>query len=623
MNESNQNFARAVAEIIENDLSFDLAHYSPQLKSFLDEWEGSHPKEKYPSPVLWELVALDAMPDLRKERNLGEPYFRPKVEIVDRDTDPPSMRIYPDVQGTLSDDNAIEYYQMRFQETQNIIRKARYADLLWEALRARNDRSAYHFAIEAANAYLSQLPLYLQENGGFTHLVNNLKRVAEISVTLNAPDLAVNAVKCIADTLPYLLAVDGYYYISEIIETLDFIGTKVHDSVSPQLWHQVREISLQAITSLEQQKPLNNLFVQAMVEVVVLSSIRLGDEKMAWDYRVRIAEIHENEANTRENGEGAAYGSLVALKFMEDAFHTYRKLVSLAPNEEERTRIIGKVEEKKREVRRLIRQAEEEMQPISVSVEVPKDQLENYIKPLLASDSDSVLTLLSIYPDLTPDISELHDQARQMAEEAPLTSILGKTHLRDGRIVDETPPFSNEDAFVTQLGFWFQTHATLLDYVFYRLRETDKISSESILAHLKAWEFLDERDLPFLEKALVHYFSDDHVSALHILVPRIEHMLKSVFEQVGMPSVAVPNERQIREQTFGDFLHRVDVKKVLSESIWHYLYFALVGESGLNLRNDIAHGWIKIESCNRITVQIGIYCMLLLTRLHIDLPDKS
>jgi len=117
-----------------------------------------------------------------------------------------------------------------------------------------------------------------------------------------------------------------------------------------------------------------------------------------------------------------------------------------------------------------------------------------------------------------------------------------------------------------------------------------------------------------LEKGINHYFADDHVSALHLLVPRIEHMLKSTFEQTGAPSVTVPNERQIREQTFGDFLRREDVRNILGESIWYYLNFALVDESGLNLRNDIAHGWIELESCNRLTVQISLYCILLLTK---------
>jgi len=45
-------------------------------------------------------------------------------------------------------------------------------------------------------------------------------------------------------------------------------------------------------------------------------------------------------------------------------------------------------------------------------------------------------------------------------------------------------------------------------------------------------------------------------------------MLKSTFEQTGAPSVLVPNARQIREQTFGDFLRREHVSNILGKNIW-------------------------------------------------------
>ena len=79
MNEIEDNFIKTVTEIIEADFSFDLANYSPQLKPILSEWKTSHPEENFPLPALWELEALDAIPDLREERKLGEPYFRPKI----------------------------------------------------------------------------------------------------------------------------------------------------------------------------------------------------------------------------------------------------------------------------------------------------------------------------------------------------------------------------------------------------------------------------------------------------------------------------------------------------------------------------------------------------------------
>jgi hypothetical protein len=610
-----------IIQVVEKDLSFDLANYSPQIKPLLNEWQTSHPGETYPMPLMWELTALDARPDIRKERKSNEPYFVPLVEMVDRDTDPSLLRIYPDVQGTLANDDAVAYYISRYKETSNIIRKTRFADLLWEALKSRKSKEAYKYGLEAANLYIFHVSLCLEQKS-YTNLVNHLGRSAEIALSLNAQDIADDVVRSIVKSIPILFDVGAYYYISDLVAIVAHISTIFPNTCPSEVWIYIRDVAFQVINNMEKQQPLDDILVQAMIEVVIVSSKNLGDGKTVWEYRVKVAEINETVSKTRELGTGVTKGSLVAVKFMEDALHIYQNLLSSAPNEQEKNKMADKVEEIKREVRRLLRQSEEEMHTISVTKEVPRELLDSVIKPLLEANLVDVIPMLSSYPYLTPDISELRKQSKQIAEKAPLTSLLGKTHLRDGRIVDETPPFSNEDSLTSQMDLWFQIHAKLLDFVFYRLKEASKLSADSILAHIKAWEFLDERDLPFLEKALIHYFSEDHLSALHILVPRIEHMLKSAFEQVGLPSVAVPNERQFREQTFGDFLRRDDVRKALGESIWHYLYFALVDESGLNLRNDIAHGWITIETCNRVTVQVSIYCVLLVTRLQSSPPEK-
>ena len=618
-----ESFIETVTKIIEEDLSFDLSWHSASLGSCLDEWKNSHPQKPYPPQVMWELTALDAMADTRHDRKPNEPYFKPVLELVNRNTNPPTLEIYPDVKGTLSDENAITYYQARCNETQNPIRQARYADLLWEALLVKGDRKAYSYALQAGNVYLDLVPLYFEHKRGLIHLTNNFQRTAEISVVLNKPNLALQVSQTISVLLPRLLECKAYHYLSELFKTLEFIEKKFPDSVSSQNWQQVREICYNASSNLEEQKPLNVFLVQAMMQGIIISSVHLGDDAIAWEYRVRVVEIAENEAKASEGGGGITNRSMVSLKSIQEALHGYQNLVSIAPNEKEKARMSGKVKEMKREIRRLIRQSENEMKAISVSVEIPKEKIERFIKPLLEANSIDVLPMLSSYPDLTPNIDELREQAKHTSEEAPLTSILGKTQIRDGRIIDQTPPFSNEDALSTQLGFWFQSHAQLLDIIFYRLKETGQITRDSLLTHLQTWEFVDERDLPFLEKGINHYFADDHVSALHLLVPRIEHMLKSTFEQTGAPSVTVPNERQIREQTFGDFLRREDVRNILGESIWYYLNFALVDESGLNLRNDIAHGWIELESCNRVTVQISLYCILQLTRLQKKNPGDK
>ena len=58
------------------------------------------------------------------------------------------------------------------------------------------------------------------------------------------------------------------------------------------------------------------------------------------------------------------------------------------------------------------------------------------------------------------------------------------------------------------------------------------------------------------------------------------------------------------------------MRQALGENIWHYLYYLLVDERSVNLRNDIAHGWIAALACDRLKTQMIIFTVLLLTGLH-------
>jgi hypothetical protein len=621
--ESREEFTKLIVQIIEDDLTFDLSGYSDNLKSHLDAWRSANSGENFPSIVIWELTALDAMADIREDLKPDEPYFRSKLEFINRETNPPTLFIYPDVGGTLSDDNAVSYYQARFNNTKNPIRKARFADLVWEALRSKHDRNAYIFGIEAGNAYLSQLPLYISNSEGLIYLTNNMQRAAEISFSLNNQDLSSRVLNNIIEVLPSIRKSDGFHYISVLIKTLDQICVKFSDLKSNCDWKSIRELCLDIIQQLENSEVQNYLLLNLLLHSVMVSSNYIGDYESVWDCQVNIAEIPEKELKAREIKNGESIRGLVSLKFMQDSMYAFNNLISIAPNEMEKKRVVLKVEEMKREVRRLIRQTEDEMGEIRVSNMIPNEILDNFIKPFLEAKPEDVLSLLSNDPKLTPNLADLQVNAQQIRPEVPLLSLINTSYIRDGRSIEGSPFLPIDPILSMQADFWFQTNIQSLNYLFHGLIEEGKITKASLIYYFQSWELFDLSDLPFLDKGISHYFEGDYVSALHLLIPRIEHILKSAFEKLDIPLLVLPNEHQIREQTLGDFLNRDDVKKVVGESVWYYLNYVLINEIGLNLRNEIAHGWIKIESCDKYSVQVVLFCILLLTRLKKKNKDEG
>lgn len=625
---------QSVVTLIENDLAvkWPSRALSHEINALVDQWKSTNEGMEVPDVVKWEVSALDMMAVHREQRE-GAPDipFRPLSEWYDRSTNPPSVLVYPDVVGLLSNEQAITYYRARVQATQNPIRKARYADIVWTALNQQGGREAYRYALEAAPSYLALIPLCIQQ-AETIRLVEILDRVAEIAVRLNNRNLALQTIQAVIDSLSQLNEGDRSRWVLEMGDTLDYLDGKFRDLVTNQVWQNIQDISLVSIDYFENvvlrepPEPRNLSIIHELMQLASVASAHLGDHSTAWHYQVQIAESLEREARERENQGGTTGGAFVAYKFMEEAMHTYLNLVSRAPSEEERRRLEENVENTRREVRRLIRLAEGEVGTISGAIDIDRAELEAMVLPFLQMEPAEVFERLSRMSYLVPNIDQLEQQASQADEEFIFTRLASHTILRDGRKVDETPAMgSNDRQFLFHLGLWFQLHGHLLDFIFYRLKQEDRFTADTFIAHLNNWDFLDDTDMPFIEVGLERYFAEDYVSALHVLVPRIEHMMKSAFEQSGLPSVAVKSKRQIREQTFGDFLRRGDVRQIIGESIWYYFSYSLLDERGLNLRNDVAHGWIQESGCNRVSVQIVLFAILLVTRIRrpASMPTNS
>jgi hypothetical protein len=615
MQDRAKSFVDAITKEVENDLSvpvvFGTFRTLPgQIRKQIEAWQKENTGMEIPDEVKWELTALDIMAVPRRRRgDSPDKPFRPMAEFVNA---PP----YPDVDALLCDKEAIGYYRGRSQETGNPVRKARYADLVWVALREHHEPSAYQYAIDAAEAYVAQAPLCLEQER-YSALVDCLDRASEISVQLNNQKLASRVVETAIALLSQMPEQHSCRSVLDIGDSFLYILDKFPASMSHDNLMQLRQVAQAGITEYASTKPRNLHLVRDLTELVSAVSELLQEPTEAWSYRAQVPELFEAEARERESATGPTGGGLVAYKLMEAALNEYQRLRSIAPNEEEKQRLQVKIREAKAEVRRLMRLAQSQMEAIEVEFEMPTEDLERMVRALLEVGSDQVFRLLSYYPDMVPDIHELRQKADQAAHEFIFSSLMGMTTLRNGRKVDETPPMSGgETQLGTFLSTWFQVHFVVLDYIFKRLKEEALFSSESFIAHMRTWEFLDESDVPFIETGLERYFAEDYASALHLLTTRIEHMLKSAFEQVGVPVIVVADQRRIREQTLGDFLNRGEVRTALGEDLWFYTCYVLVDESGLNLRNDVAHGWIQFHSCNRLTVQIILFLILLLTRLH-------
>lgn len=91
-------------------------------------------------------------------------------------------------------------------------------------------------------------------------------------------------------------------------------------------------------------------------------------------------------------------------------------------------------------------------------------------------------------------------------------------------------------------------------------------------------------------RGLQHGLSGDFPSAVSVLVPQIEQLLRRHLKLVGVDTLYVADDGTEKEKTLGSLLEVPETIHVLGEN-WVFELKTLLSEQlGLNVRNDLAHG---------------------------------
>jgi hypothetical protein len=157
-----------------------------------------------------------------------------------------------------------------------------------------------------------------------------------------------------------------------------------------------------------------------------------------------------------------------------------------------------------------------------------------------------------------------------------------------------------------------------------RLEREKGLNAEALSSYFETWPLMDAQHMPFLRCGFERYYAGDYISALHILTPQLEGVLRSLLWQGGLTVTGLNRDSTgIDADTLSGLLRREDVRALLTEDLWHYLDTTLSSPQGLNLRNDIAHGLIKPAQVKKVTCVIVIHLLLDLTRFYAGPPDED
>jgi lysyl-tRNA synthetase class 1 len=137
---------------------------------------------------------------------------------------------------------------------------------------------------------------------------------------------------------------------------------------------------------------------------------------------------------------------------------------------------------------------------------------------------------------------------------------------------------------------------------------------EAMPEHFVSWanrlDLFD--DVTYLIEGVRAWYERDLAKAVHVLVPQIERGLRGIVAKLGKPVTKPhPGDAGVGVAIgMGDILYSDEIIQALGPDLTLYLLALYADPHGLNLRNRVAHGLIKLEAIDENLVRLLIHTLL-------------
>lgn len=532
---------------------------------------------------LFSFITRTTLNDTRKER------FHPVFSGTNEDGVPFN---FPDIKDFNKD--AIEYFKTRTSKTQNSVLKSRYSDFIWELT-----KDSVYGKI-ASECYL-ELTDYYYEKTWFVRLHDAFNRLIYfIIIKVVGRDKR----KIIKEKLFYflekMLTDNQYRFCLELLESFTYFNKE--EILKKDISSAIKVCK----ACIDYFKSSNKHYLERRF-LIILEKIQKVNKniKAVNETKLIRAESLIEEAGEKEKDKNF----LISSRLYEEALEILKQLGKK-----------DKISLLKDKLKEVNKKTIKEFKEIKVGATISKKQIKKYTDIILNSGSvEESLKRLAYFNDLVPNYSKLLKQTEKMKEDHPMQFLISQRIFdENGHIVgDDTDPFQN--ILIRNSMLYIEINSILLDEIFIRLKKEKNFNQESLYLFLKNWRLISNNNLKIIERGINKYFSGDYISSIHILIPRLEEVIRNILRMGGIQTTSLKRGKIsiTQEKNLGDLLLKKEVLKIFGNSLTWYMRIILTERMGLNLRNEVAHGLIKYEQCSFNNLNKIIHIYILLTRFNL------
>lgn len=332
---------------------------------------------------------------------------------------------------------------------------------------------------------------------------------------------------------------------------------------------------------------------------------RLDSLEKFTEMTIREAETWVKEAFFRQASDSA--GNMIVARLYENAIQKYRTI----PRD---TRTMHEVDSRIEELRTEMNSANEkalnEMGVVSTDPIDISELIENARNAVRGKNAlDALLALVNIYRGA--EVQKIREFSKKMLREHPIQNLFSATHMsKDGRVIAKHPgtdPGGEIDKarvwpemvkhYIMEIGVVLQGYiwpALEVVRLEHRIKETDfyLIARQSPIVQ-------EGRDRLFA-KALFMGYDNDFASALHILVPQIENLVRFHLKQMGVKTTNLDINGIENENGLSTLMEHPEVNTIFGEDIVFEIMALFCDPFGPNLRNELAHGLLDYDESQSV-----------------------
>lgn len=377
---------------------------------------------------------------------------------------------------------------------------------------------------------------------------------------------------------------------------------------------------------LEKQKEFNHKqqfhIVEKYLELAAKLFKKSGNTEDSYKSLALLSQAIENHGDYRKNES-----AIVANSFYKLAFQRYREIPNSYRSTLQIDQKLDTVQEKITQSGLLIT---DELKLISTK-EIDISDLQEHCAKHVKGKQTAFESLLYFSSVSSCNFESIWKSTENNINNFPTSSLFGATSVSpDGRKISSIPPLAldgnNRDEVILKKAiknFGIHMHLAVEGCILPALNQIQKeylFPKEFLIQLCKLSAIVPEKREILVANALYQGFEGDFGSAIHLLAPQVENMIRQRLKQNGLVTTHTAQKDIENEIGLSSLVNLDGAREILGDDLWFELQAVFTDSLSANLRNEVGHGLLDDETSNSL-YSVYAWWMILRLVVHNVMPE--